>query len=284
MSRKNGLFRALLAKPACTLAANIFDPLSARIAELAGYELLVLSGSVGKAANLACPDMVVSTLADVQDHVRRIARATDIPIMVDAEDGFGNAVNVWRCVREFEAAGASGIEIEDNVVPREFGVQDAGLLPVAAQTGKLKAAVAARTDSSTVIVARTAAWGIDREHAVERVKAYAATGAEGLMLTSIKSACDIVATHAAAPNLPITVLGHLPELRDASFCRDQNVKVHMVGNPAYLAAVKAIHDTLKSIREGVDVAGLKGTQPHPGLVRAITRADELEKWQKEFMG
>ena len=160
MSRKNEMYRALLEKPTVTLAANIFDPLSARIAQIVGYDLLVLSGSVGKASNLAAPDIVISTLPDVQDHIRRVTRNTDIPIMVDAEDGFGNAVNVWRCVRELEAAGVSGIEIEDNVVPRQFGVENPGLNPVATQVGKLKAAVAARTDPTTVIIARTATWGI----------------------------------------------------------------------------------------------------------------------------
>ena len=99
MSRKNAMYRALLGKPTVTLAANIFDPLSARIAQIVGYDLLVLSGSVGKAANLAAPDIVISTLPDVQDHIRRVTRNTDIPIMVDAEDGFGNAVNVWRGIR-----------------------------------------------------------------------------------------------------------------------------------------------------------------------------------------
>jgi hypothetical protein len=97
----------------------------------------------------------------------------------------------------------------------------------------------------------------------------------------VKSAQDIVATHAAAPHMPITVLGKLPELRDAGFCREHNVKVHMVGNPAYLAAVSAIHDTLASIREGGSIDG-PNEAPDPLLLRAITRADELEAWQAKY--
>lgn len=284
MSRKNEMYRALLRKPAATLAANIFDPLSARIAQIVGYELLVLSGSVGKASNLAAPDIVVSTLLDVQDHVRRITRNTDIPIMIDAEDGFGNAVNVWRCVRELEAAGVSGIEIEDNVVPREFGVEDPGLNPVATQVGKLEAAVAARNDPTTVIIARTATWRADREHAVERIKAYAATGAEAFMLTGAKSKADIAATHEAAPNMPITILAPPPGVTDdARFCSDMNVKIIMLGNPTYLVAVKAIHDTLKFLKDGGDAAELKDKQADPGLARQIIRIDELEKWQSEYL-
>lgn len=284
MSRKNELFRALLAKPAVTLAGNIFDPLSARIAQIAGYDLLVLSGSVGKASNLAAPDIVVSTLPDVQDQIRRITRNTDIPIMVDAEDGFGNAVNVWRCVRELEAAGVSGIEIEDNVVPREFGVENPGLNPVATQVGKLKAAVAARTDPTTVIVARSATWGIDRAHALDRIKAYAATGAEAFMLTGVKSKADIAATHQAAPDIPITVLGPPPGVRDdAGFCADNNVKIIMLGNPTYQVAVKAIHDTLQFLKAGGDPAQLKEKQADSQLTRKIIRIDELEQWQRDYL-
>jgi carboxyvinyl-carboxyphosphonate phosphorylmutase len=284
MSRKNQLFRALLTKPAATLAGNIFDPLSARIAQMVGYDLLVLSGSVGKASNLAAPDIVISTLPDVHDHIRRITRNTDIPLMVDAEDGFGNAVNVWRCVRELEAAGVSGIEIEDNVVPREFGVENPGLNTIATQVGKLKAAVAARTDPTTVIVARSATWGIDREHAVERIKAYAATGAEAFMLTGVKSKADIAATHQAAPQMPITVLGPPPGVRDdASFCSDNNVRIIMLGNPTYQVAVKSIHDTLKFLKEGGDAAQLKEKQADAQLTRQIIRIDEFERWQKEYL-
>lgn len=284
MSRKNVLYRALLQKAACTLAGNIFDPLSARIAQIAGYDLLVLSGSVGKASNLAAPDIVLSTLPDVQDHIRRITRNTDLPLMVDAEDGFGNAVNVWRCVRELEAAGVSGIEIEDNVVPRQFGVEHPGLNPIETQVGKLKAAMAARTDPTTVIIARTATWGIDREHALERIKAYAATGAEAFMLTGVKSKADIEATHQAAPAVPITILSPPLGVRDdARFCADNNVKIIMLGNPTYQVAVKAIHDTLKFLKDGGDPAQLKDKQADTALTRQVIRIDEFEQWQKDYL-
>ena len=93
-----------------------------------GYELCVLSGSVGKAANLAAPDGVISNMSDVVDHCRRITRVGDITLMVDAEDGFGNAVNVARTVREMESAGVSAIEIEDNFVPKRFNMATPGLI------------------------------------------------------------------------------------------------------------------------------------------------------------
>jgi oxaloacetate decarboxylase len=157
MSHVRERFRSVLARPICTLAANIFDPLSARIAHMLGYDVCVLSGSVGKVANLAVPDIVLSNMSDLVDHCRRITRIADVSLMVDAEDGFGNAVNVMRTVKELEAAGVSAIEIEDNVVPKQFNVSHPGLVSREEQVGKLKAAVAARSDPSTVIVARTSA-------------------------------------------------------------------------------------------------------------------------------
>src|SRR5262245_29313984 len=153
MSRARERFRSVLSASMCTLAANIFDPLSARVAHMLGYDVCVLSGSVGKVANLGVPDIVLSNMSDVVDHCRRIMRVAEVSLMVDAEDGFGNVVNVMRTVKELEAAGVSAIEIEDNVVPKRFNVARPGLVSTAEQVGKLKAAVAARTDLTTVIVA-----------------------------------------------------------------------------------------------------------------------------------
>ena len=147
----------MLSRPTCTVAANIFDPLSARIAHMLDYEVCFLSGSVGKVANLGVPDIVLYNMSDAVDHCRRITRMADVSLMVDGEDGFGNAVNVVRTVKELEAAGVSAIEIEDNIAPVRFNAEDPGLHSKEEQVGKLEAAVAARTDPTTVIVARTAA-------------------------------------------------------------------------------------------------------------------------------
>ena len=157
MSRAREQFRSVIARPHCTLAANIFDPLSARIAHMLEYDVCVLSGSVGKVSNLGVPDGVLTNMSDVVDHCRRITRMVYVSLMVDAEDGFGNAVNVARTVREMEGAGVSAIEIEDNFVAKRFNVADPGLVSKEEQVGKLEAAVAARIDPTTVIVARSAA-------------------------------------------------------------------------------------------------------------------------------
>src|SRR2546428_874457 len=193
MSRARERFRSVISGSTCVLAANIFDPLSARIADMLGYQVCVLSGSVGKVANLGVPDIVLSNMSDVVDHCWRITRMVEVSLMVDAEDGFGNAVNVRRTVQEMEAAGVSAIEVEDNVVPKQFNVQRPGLVSKEEQVGKLQAAVAARTDPSTVIVARTSALAeCPLEEALDRIRAYATTGAEALMLAA--------APHGPAPD------------------------------------------------------------------------------------
>ena len=284
MSRARELFREVLARPNCTLAANIFDPLSARIAHMLDYEVCVLSGSVGKVANLGVPDIVLSNMSDVVDHCRRITRIADVSLMVDAEDGFGNAVNVVRTVREMEAAGVAGIEIEDNFVPRQFNVADPGLVSTEEQVGKLEAAAAARTDPTTVIVARSAALGLcPLDEALERIRAYSRTGAEALMLTGCRSHEQLEAVHGVT-SLPLCVLNPPADARnDQAFLDANGVRILMLGNPTFAVAVKAIHDSLKHLKEGGAMEGLADRQAPPELLRQVNRTDEFTDLQERYL-
>ena len=284
MSRVRELFREVLARPACTLAANIFDPLSARIALMLGYDVCVLSGSVGKVANLGVPDGVLSNMSDVVDHCRRITRMADVSLMVDAEDGFGNAVNVVRTVREMEAAGVAGIEIEDNFVPRQFNVAEPGLVSTKEQVGKLEAAVAARTDPTTVIVARSAALGLCAlDEALDRIRAYSQTGAEALMLTGSRSREQLEAVHGAT-SLPLCVLNPPAEVRnDASFLETNGVRILMLGNPTFAVVVQAMYDSLKHLKDGGGMEGLAERQAPPELLSQVNRTDEFVELQERYL-
>ena len=284
MSVAREKFRQVLAKGTCTLAANIFDPLSARIAHMLEYEVCVLSGSVGKVANLGVPDGVLTNMSDVVDHCRRITRIADVSLMVDAEDGFGNAVNVMRTVRELEAVGVSGIEIEDNFVPRKFNVQDAGLITKEEQMGKLRAAVAARTDPTTVIVARSAAFGLcPLDEAVDRLSAYSQSGAEAVMLTGVKSREQIEAAHAAT-SLPITILNPPIEARnDSAFLAANGVRLLMLGNPTFAVAVKAIYDSYKHLQDGGAMEALSDSQASRELLLAVNRTNQFIQFQEEYV-
>ena len=223
-------------------------------------------------------------MSDVVDHCRRITRMTEVSLMVDAEDGFGNAVNVARTVREMEAAGVSGIEIEDNVVPKQFNVTDPGLVSTDEQAGKLRAAVAARSDPTTVIVARTSALGqLPLAEALERVKAYSQTGAEALMLVGARRGkADIEAVHQVT-SLPLCVLSPPPDARDdAEFLAANGVRILMLGNPTFAVAVRAVHDSLKFLQDGGKQEELEDRMAPAELLRAVNRTDEYIRWQEEY--
>jgi carboxyvinyl-carboxyphosphonate phosphorylmutase len=284
MSRGRERFRQVISRDTCTLAANIFDPLSARIAHMLEYEVCVLSGSVGKVANLGVPDIVLSNMSDVVDHCRRITRMAEVSLMVDAEDGFGNAVNVVRTVREMETAGVSAIEIEDNFVPKRFNMANPGLVSKEEQVGKLKAAVAARTDPTMVIVARSAALGeCLLEEALERIGAYSETGAEAVMLTGVRNREQLEAVHQVTP-LPLCVLSPPAQVRnDAAFLAANGVRILMLGNPTFAVAVKAIYDSLTHLKEGGALEDLGEWQAPPELLRAVNRTDEFLQLQEEYL-
>ncbi|MEE3004964.1 MAG: isocitrate lyase/phosphoenolpyruvate mutase family protein [Chloroflexota bacterium] len=284
MSRAREQFRSVIARPHCTLAANIFDPLSARIAHMLDYDVCVLSGSVGKVSNLGVPDGVLTNMSDVVDHCRRITRMVDVSLMVDAEDGFGNAVNVARTVREMEGAGVSAIEIEDNFVAKRFNVADPGLVSKEEQVGKLEAAVAARTDPTTVIVARSAAFGLTSlEEALDRIQAYSQTGAEALMLTGTQSREQFEAVHRVT-SLPICVLSPPADIRnDSAFLAANGVKILMLGNPTFAVAVKAIFDSLKHLKDAGPLEELAERQATSELLRSVNRTDEFVQWQDKYL-
>ena len=269
MSRARERFRGVLSGSTCVLAANIFDPLSARIADMLGYEVCVLSGSVGKAANLGVPDIVLSNMSDMVDHCRRITRMAEVNLMVDAEDGFGNAVNVRRTVQEMEAAGVSAIEIEDNFVPKKFEREEPGPGLQGRAGGQAASGSSTQTDASTVIVARTSALAeCPLEEALDRIRAYSATGAEALMLATVpRGRADIAAVHWAA-SLPLCVLNPPPEARnDVTFLAANGVRILMLGNPTYAIAVKAIYDALKGLKEGTALKESQGVTSPTGAVK-----------------
>ncbi|MDH3600758.1 MAG: isocitrate lyase/phosphoenolpyruvate mutase family protein [Candidatus Tectomicrobia bacterium] len=277
-------FRDILSRPGCTLAANIFDPLSARIAHMLDYEVCFLSGSVGKVANLGIPDIVLSNMSDLVDHCRRITRMADVSLMVDGEDGFGNAVNVMRTVRELEAAGVSAIEIEDNIAPVRFNGEDPGLVSKAEQVGKLEAAVAARTDPTTVIVTRTAALSYcSLEEALDRMRAYAQTGAEVIRLVGLQTREQLEAIHEVTA-LPLTVLSPPDDIRDdRAFLAANGVKILMLGNPVFAMAVKSIYDGLKHLKDGGAIEALSDRQASSELLQRVNRTEEFVRFQQQFL-
>src|SRR5215467_4591683 len=154
--------RAVFAGNQCVSPASVYDGLSARVAESVGYKLGMLAGSVASNTTLAAPDLIVLTLTEFADQVRRIMRASDLSLIVDADHGYGNALNVMRTVQELEHAGVSGLTIEDTVLPKPFGHSGSDTLTsIEEGVGKMRAAIAARSDPSLIIIGRTSALRIE---------------------------------------------------------------------------------------------------------------------------
>src|SRR5205807_132206 len=150
-------FRAILAGVRCVHPGSVFDPISARIAEDLGFEVGMFAGSTGSLSVLGAPDLIVLTLTEFAAQAYRINRAGNLPLMVDADHGYGNALNVKRTVEELETAGVAALTIEDTILPRPFGDGKTTFISSAEGVGKMRAALAGRQDPSLVIAGRTGA-------------------------------------------------------------------------------------------------------------------------------
>jgi len=181
-------FRALLAGNRCVHTGSVYDAISIRIADDLGFEVGMFGGSVASLAILGDPDVALITLSELAEQMRRMSRASPLPVLVDADHGYGNALNVRRTVQELEVAGAAGLTIEDTLLPQAYGEVATQLIVLEECVGKMRAALDARGDSSLVIIGRTGAASITSlEDAIRRAVAYEATGVDALFFTGIKN-------------------------------------------------------------------------------------------------
>lgn len=174
--------RETLASGETILVPGAYNALVARVLEQEGFEALYVGGYAAAAANHALPDIGLVTQSELAEHIGRIARAVDLPIIADADTGFGELTNAARAVREYERAGAAAIQIEDQVFPKRCGhMEGKRVIDRDAMVDKLRAARAARSDDATVMVARTDAIAVTGlEDAIDRLKAYEAAGVDVL--------------------------------------------------------------------------------------------------------
>jgi len=181
-----GTLRKLLAGEAPVIAPGVYDGLTALLVQQAGFDCAYLSGASVSFTRLGRPDIGLTTMTEVADTVSNIRERIDIPIVVDGDTGFGNALNVQRTIRLFERMGASGIQLEDQTLPKRCGHLDGKeLISIGEMVGKIHAAQDARANSDTVIIARTDAIAvIGIEEALERGAAYIEAGADVLFVES----------------------------------------------------------------------------------------------------
>jgi carboxyvinyl-carboxyphosphonate phosphorylmutase len=283
-SERRRQFRAIMAGTECVHPASVHDPISARIAANLGFEMGMLAGSVASMAVLGAPDLIVLTLSELADQAYRISRAAELALFVDADHGYGNALNVMRTVEELENAGVSGLSIEDTLLPRAYAASDAiQLLSIDEGVGKMRAALQARRDPDLVIAGRTSAITVSGlEDTIARAKAYEAAGVDAIFLVGVKAREQL---EAIAPRLrvPLILGGAGPALMDRPYLAANRVRVCLQGHQPFQAAARAVHETLKALRDGTPPSELRQLAPD-ALVRQATRADDYAIWTRDYLG
>ena len=259
MTKPTTALKSLLAKRQATILAGAANGLFARVIEDLGYEAVYVTGAGVANMYLGAPDIGLTTLTEIANHVAAIADAVALPLLVDADTGFGNPVNMVRTVKVLERAGAAGLQIEDQVFPKKCG-HFAGkeVVPLEDMLAKIKAAVDTRRDGDLQIVARTDARAIlGLQAAIDRAGAMVEAGADVTFVEAPTSAEELaqIARALPVPQVANIVFGGMtPELGQARFA-ELGFGCVLYANASLQAALKAAHDVLGSLkREGSLVA------------------------------
>src|SRR6266851_5750852 len=219
-------FRALLAGNRCVHTGSVYDAISARIAEDLGFEVGIFSGSIGSMAVLGAPDLVVMTLTEFAAQANRVCRAGNLALLVDADHGYGNALNVRRTVEEFAITGV--------------------------------------------------------DDAIKRAKAYEAAGVDAIFLAGGVTVAAIEAVSSEI-KIPLITGGGAGPLADLDWMAAHRVRVALQGHAPFSAAVQAVYNTLKALRDGTKPADLTGIASAE-LMQKVTRAADYRQWTQDFLG
>ena len=273
--------RELLAGTEPVIAPGVYDGLTALLVQQAGFDCAYLSGASVSFARLGRPDLGFTTMTEVADVVCNIRERIDIPLVVDADAGFGNALNVQRTVRLFERMGASGIQFEDQTDPKRCGhLEGKRLVPVAEMCGKIRAALDARNDDSTAIVARTDAIAvIGLAEALDRGAAYMEAGADVLFVESPLDDAMLNEVGAAfgqrIPLLANMVEGGKTPLHSAEELGRMGFKLVIFPGAMVRVLSRAGADYLEALRRDGTTAGILDRMFDFQQVNAVIGTDEM---------
>lgn len=271
-------FRALLKSNSCYHTASVFDPMSARIAKDLDFEVGILGGSVASLQVLAAPDFALITLSEFVEQATRIGRVARLPVIADADHGYGNALNTMRTVVELERAGLAALTLEDTLLPAQFGRKSTDLISIEEGVGKIRAAVEARVDPELAIIARTNAGVLEVDEVVRRTQAYEQAGADAICMVGVRDFehLEQIAAHLSVP-LMLVSYGN-PALRDDVRLANLGVRVVVDGHAAYFAAIKATYDCLREQR-GIAASDQSATE----LTHKYTHPEEYIIWAQQYM-
>jgi len=246
MTETTKRLRQLLAAPETLVAPFVYDGLQAKIAERTGFAAVYMTG-FGTAAARGFPDLGLLTMTEMVQNVRAIANAVNLPVICDADTGYGNPLNVWRTVREYEAAGAAALHIEDQVFPKRCGfLAGKQVIPLDQMVPKVRAACDARRDPNLVIIARTDALAVSGwEDVITRARAYRAAGADLIFVDGIRTVDDVKYYSSALSDLPLLYNGGLLPVKELASCGFK-VTIH---TGTLMAAFVNFRDAMRQLKE-----------------------------------
>jgi carboxyvinyl-carboxyphosphonate phosphorylmutase len=246
--------RELLAGAEPVLAPGAYDALSARLVERAGFPAVYMTGFGASASLLGRPDVGLLSFAEMAGHARRLVQAVGVPVIADADDGYGNPLNVMRTVQEYEAAGVAALHIEDQVAPKRCGhMEGKHVIDPAEMVEKVRAAVEARGDDGPLIIARTDARAIHGlDAAIDRARRYREAGADVLFVEAPETEAEIEAVAEAFPDVPLVFNwvegGKTPQL-PVERIRELGFALVIFPVSTLFAAAQAVADVLARLGE-----------------------------------
>jgi 2-methylisocitrate lyase-like PEP mutase family enzyme len=269
------------------LVPGAANALTARIIEDLGFQAAYLTGAGLANMHLGMPDLGLTTVTELADTAARMTDVCSLPLIVDIDTGFGNALNVYRTVALLERAGASALQIEDQIFPKKCGhFSGKGVVPLPEMIGKLKAALDARKDENTLIIARTDARAVEGfERALERAHAMTEAGADVLFVEAPESVEEMRAIGAlAAPQVANIVIGGrtpnlgLEELRGLGFA------VALYANAALQATIRAVQDVLGALKTDGSLAGVQDRLASFSERQRVVDKDRFDALEARYSG
>lgn len=246
MNETTRRLRELLNCPEMLVAPFVYDGLQARIAQSSGFDAVYMTG-FGTAAGRGFPDLGLLTMTEMVQNVHAIANAVKVPVICDADTGYGNPVNVWRTVREYEAAGAAALHIEDQTWPKRCGfLSGKQVIPLDQMVPKVRAACDARRDPDFVIIARTDALAVNGwDDVITRARAYRAAGADLIFVDGIRTVDDLARYSSELGDLPLLYNGGLLPVKELA-TYGFKVTIH---TGTLMAAFVHFRDAMRQLKE-----------------------------------
>ena len=246
-------FRRLLNQPGIIMAPGAYDCLTAKLIETAGFPAVYMTGAGTSVARLGYPDLALATMTEMRDNAAAIAAIVDIPIIADADTGYGGILNIRRTIRQYERSGVAALHLEDQESPKRCGhLNDKRVIPLADMLPKIRAAVDARTDDDFTIIVRTDALAVTGwDDAIRRCQEYINAGADALFVEALRTPDEVAR---AARELPIPLLYNYVETGKSPLLSAQELerlgfKIVIFPASALLTATQAIRQTLAALKQ-----------------------------------